>query len=172
MTKEELAAELNGRERRDDFPRELLQAAKESNLLIIYGSSDDLVCFAGAITDEDDACNGGTIHLSKKGIPKSDCEDENCPYYAAWLKKSIKSGGVRKIDVYWCGWCGDKEMDSLAYGMLDKPTWCYDCESLNGKFATFDIFDSEGNEREYYCRAVVIDLREVWPPLSYEQLVM
>lgn len=172
MTKEELAAQLNGCERRDGFSKELLKTAQENKLVIIYGGSDDLVCFAGAISDEAGADNGGTIFLSKQGVPESDCASDECPYYKKWLKLALETGKVKKIDVYWCGRCQNEKMDSLAYAMLGKPTWCYDCESLKEKFSTFDIFDTECGEREYYCRAVVLDLDELWPYPSYEQLVM
>ena len=172
MTKEELAAQLDGWEYHNDFPKELLQAAKESKLLIIYGGSDDLVCFAGAFQDEADASDGGTILLSKQGIPTNRCADENCPYDVENRKEAIKYGVIKKIDVYWCGKCRDKKMDELAYGMLGKPTWCYDMEAFEGKFAAFDIFDTEGDDREYYCLAAVLDLNAVWPSRSYESLVM
>ena len=172
MTKEELAARLNGCERRDDFPKELIEAARENNLVIIYGASDDLVCFAGAITDEADASDGGTFFLSKKGIPESDCTSDECPYYKRWLKQSIQSGRVKKVDVYWCGLRRGEPMPHDMYEKIGKPTWSYVCTQFHGQFATFDIFDTEGDDRDYFCRAVVIDLDQIWPPLSYEQMVM
>ena len=172
LTKEELAARLDGMEYRNSIPKDLLEAAKKNNLVIIHGASDDIVSFSGAITDEDYASDGGVIHFSRKGIPKNDCDNDECPYYAAWLKRAIVSGEVREIKIFWCGQCQNETMDSLAYNMLGKPTWCYDCENIAGQFVTFDMFDTDGDEREYYCRCVVIDLDEIWPVRYYTQSVM
>ena len=172
LTKEELAARLDGIEYRNSIPRELLEAAKKNNLVIIHGASDDLVSFSGAITDEDYASDGGVIRFSRKGIPKNDCDNDECPYYAAWLRRAIATGEVCEIKVYWCGKCQYEAMDSNAYEILGKPTWCYGGENIAGKFATFDIFDTDGDEREYYCRGVVIDIDEVWAAGNYTQVVM
>lgn len=61
MTKEELAAVLNGRQYREVPNLKDSQLAKENNLLIVYGTSDDLCEFAGAIDDEFDCYDGGEI---------------------------------------------------------------------------------------------------------------
>ena len=52
MTKEQLAELLNGNEYRDEMTKEQEQAAKQNNLLVLFGASDDLLEMRGAIRDE------------------------------------------------------------------------------------------------------------------------
>lgn len=49
MTKESLAAILNGRTYGDEITKEEEAQAKAAELVVIYGASDDLVEFGGAI---------------------------------------------------------------------------------------------------------------------------
>lgn len=59
MTKEQLAELLNGNEYRDEMTKEQEQAAKQNNLLVLFGASDDLLEMRGAIRDEVGAYDGG-----------------------------------------------------------------------------------------------------------------
>ena len=68
MTKEELAALINGREYRDEVTPEIIQNAKENNLVIVFGASDDLMELRGAIDDEIGCYDGGFIKVHKQGI--------------------------------------------------------------------------------------------------------
>ncbi len=163
FTKESLAVKLNGCEYRDVFSEELWELAKHNRLVVIHGASDDLVLLSGAIDDEADAYDGGTVMLCRTGIPRNRCEDENCPYNAENLKEALKYEAVRVIKVYWCGKCNQEKMDAVKYAALGKPTWCYDTSIPH---ATFDMFDTSGDEREYYCRGIIIDLDEAWPRKS------
>ncbi len=61
MTKEELAAMLNNRAYLHETTPEIEQLAKDNNLLIVFGCSDDLCEFRGAIFEEFDCYEGGTI---------------------------------------------------------------------------------------------------------------
>lgn len=160
MTKEQLAEKLNGVEYRD-IPEDLENAARENNLVIISGCSDDIIRYTGAIDDEDYPSFGSAL-LPRDGMIESDCnEGEECPYFQKWLDSALESGEVQEIKVYWCGKCHDVKMDATDYEALGKPTWCY--EGFGGRFATFDMFDTNGDEKEYYCRGLVIDLDEIWP---------
>ena len=47
MTKEQLAELLNGNEYRDEMTKEQEQAAKQNNLLVLFGASDDLLEMRG-----------------------------------------------------------------------------------------------------------------------------
>jgi len=46
---------------RDEIPKELIQKAKDNNIVILYGVSDDLAEFEGAINDEAGCYEGGVI---------------------------------------------------------------------------------------------------------------
>jgi len=162
LTKEELATMLDGCEYRGGVADEIIEAAKENNLVIIHGASDDLVELRGAIRDEVGA--GATLLLTRKGVPESDCE-EGCPYYQRWLKTAVKRGEVREIRVHF----GGETMDQAKYAVLGKPTWCFETTMPH---AVFKMYETEGNEREYFCRGIVIDLGDVWPQRNYAQIVM
>ncbi len=167
LTKEELAARLNGRQYREEITPEEEQLAKENSLVVIFGYSDDLIELRGAINEE--LGFESVIRLGKKGVPESDCaEGDSCPYFKKWLTAALKRREVLQIRVHW----GGEGMDSLAYNMLGKPTWCFDCEQLNEKFATFDIFDEYDGDKEYFCRGVVLDLDELFPSKNYTQIVL
>ena len=68
MTKEELAEMLNNRAYLHETTPEIEQLAKDNNLLIVFGCSDDLCEFRGAILEEVDCYEGGTIR--HKELPK------------------------------------------------------------------------------------------------------
>ena len=159
LTKEQLAAELDKWEYGEFIPKATIQAAKENNLVIVFGRSDDVVTFEGAICDEDGAYNGGITYLSREGIPENECIEECCPYYERQIKSAIKSGEVQLLEVYWCGQCEDKKMDEEEYASLGKPTWCY---KTTMPHAVFSVYETEDDEQGYYCRGIVIDLDEVW----------
>ena len=166
LTKEDLAAKLNGIEYRDSIPEELLETAKKNKLVILHGASDDLVELLGAITEEHGI--DSVIRLSRNGVPESDCVDENCPYHRRWLKAALKRGEVREIRIFWGGESGNETMDAAKYAELGKPTWCFETEMAH---STFDMFDTYGEDREFFCRGIVIDLDE-WFSLNYTQIVM
>lgn len=168
LTKEQLAAQLDGCEYRNGIPDEIIQTAKENNLVIVTGASDDLLELYGAITEEVGATD--ILLLTRKGIPESDCKaDEECAFYQRWLNAALKSGEAKTIRIFWGGESGRETMNPEKYAVFGKPTWCFETTMPH---STFDIFDTDGNDREYFCRGVVLDLSEVFPSRSYEQMVM
>ncbi len=60
-----LAATLNNRDLENGFYRFELKCAKENNLVIVTGYSDDLIELDGAIKQEGNCFNGGNFHLEK-----------------------------------------------------------------------------------------------------------
>jgi len=64
MTLKEFAQKLNGREYNwPQFTKEDLAIAKENGFIIVSGASDDLMEIDGAINDEGDCFDGGTLKL-------------------------------------------------------------------------------------------------------------
>ena len=129
-TKEELAAMLNWRQYRNEVDTAIRVLAEDSNLVIVYGASDDLMEFCGAIRDEVDRYNGGTAYLTETGLFESKCEDDDCPYALAEKEK------CKTIEAVWHNEC---------------PAWTYQTDIPH---ATFDIMDDEGG----YCRGIVFDM--------------
>jgi len=62
-TIKQIAQELNNLHLQygDTIPKELIQKAKDSNIVILYGRSDDLAEFEGAIYDEVGCYEAGVI---------------------------------------------------------------------------------------------------------------
>ena len=67
ITAKELAEKLNGRAYGDSF-NDVKQEAKESGLVIVYGASDDLMEFDGALYDEGGCFDGGRVYFDRNGV--------------------------------------------------------------------------------------------------------
>ena len=62
-----IAERLNGIEYRDDIPREIIEEAKANRIVIVFGRSDDLMEFEGAIYDEVGCYEGGSCVVNHEG---------------------------------------------------------------------------------------------------------
>ncbi len=133
MTREELANQLNGRERGNEITPEIEKIAKDNNLVIVYGYSDDLMEFAGAINDEIGCYNGGTAYLTDKGLLQNECDDEDCPYF----KKELES--AKKIEAIW---------NDTGY------SWIYETDITHTKFT----INEDGLP---YCEGIIFYLSGV-----------
>ena len=83
----QLAAKLNGCDYREGPSKELIKYAKDNKLVIVFGYSDDGIEFRGALHDEFGA--PGLVHLDHRDFIKSDCDNEDCPYFKRLLGDSI-----------------------------------------------------------------------------------
>jgi len=77
MNKELLASLLNGNEYGNEMNDEQALIAKENNLVVVHGASDDLMIMRGAIDDE----FGTEVYFDAKGIIGNDCHNEDCPCF-------------------------------------------------------------------------------------------
>lgn len=134
MKAEELAVELNGMEYGDDI-QELKQSAKDNNLVIVYGASDDLMEVCGAIDEEISCYDGGTVYLDKQGFIVNKGESEICPYFMDAIENAIA-----KIEAKWC--------------KVDDYSWTYETEIVH---STFDIME----DGEKYCRGIVFSMGDI-----------
>lgn len=138
MTKESLAALLNGREYCKEITATEEADAMAAGLVVIFGSSDDLTELRGALYDEAGAYGGATHRIDAKGfVPDWDSvdhddEDECADYFAR------KRGGL-EIEAKWAE--GDY-------------SWVIETSAPH---ATFDIVE----DGEKYCRGIVIDLADL-----------
>lgn len=133
MNIKELAERLNGREYGEEIARFESKIAEESGLVIVYGASDDLAEFEGAIYDEVSCYDGGTIYLDSDGIASIECDNVDCPLFKKYLKQ------CKTIETIW-----NKEGYSWAY-KTDIP------------HETFDIME----DGEKYCRGIVFAIAEL-----------
>ena len=135
MTKEELAKMLDGMEYRYEITPDIQHGLINSDLVVVYGYSDDNMEFRGAIDDEVSCYNGGTAKLSHINglLLLNECDDD-CPYFEALSSSAID------IEALWC-----KE---------DDYSWTYKTDIPH---ATFDILE----DGEKYCRGIVFNLSDV-----------
>lgn len=95
MTAKEAAAMLDGNEYRQEGARLLWDEMKTAGLVAVFGASDDLMEFRGAIDDERDCYGGGLVKITPAGLPISKCgEGEDCPYFKAEVKDAATIEGV------------------------------------------------------------------------------
>lgn len=137
ITKEELAARLNGREIMDEISEAECKEAKASGLVIVFGASDDLVELRGAIHNEIGAYNGTEFKIYAGGLLTSwddvdhDDESEMEKYFA------VKNSASKTIEALWC-----KE---------EGYSWTY---KTSIPHSTFEIME----DGEHYCRGIVFDI--------------
>jgi hypothetical protein len=131
--REALAARLNGREYGEETTPADEKAAKDAGLVIVFGASDDLMEFRGAVNDEVGAYNGGGAFFTCDGLLKSQCSDEECPYFAE------KQDAATFVEAKWTGG--------------DFP-WTYETAIPH---STFEIVE----DGEKYCRGIVFALADV-----------
>lgn len=88
MDAHEAAKQLDGVQYGEEGSRELFAAMKAAGLVAVFGASDDLVEFRGAIDDEEGAYKGATVYLTPAGLLKNDCENDDCPHFAKAQKQA------------------------------------------------------------------------------------
>lgn len=137
ITKEELAAKLNGRERGDEITFEDQCLALKSNLFVLFGASDDLLEVRGAQYDEFGAYGGNDFSIKKKGILEIPEEDSEVLDRYGVLDTVLADSGHVKI-------CWGK----------GKYTWSFETKIPHAKF---DIFSGD----ELFCQGIVISQEDI-----------
>jgi hypothetical protein len=140
LSKELLAGLMTGREYGKEMAKEEEMQAKAAGLIVIFGASDDLMEFRGAIHDEFSAYDGGTALVFSGGclpeweyFDEKDDEEMSRKYFA---QKAL----ARKVDALWCAEPG--------------YSWTYRTDVPH---ATFEIVE----DGEPYCRGIVIDVADL-----------
>lgn len=133
MDTHDFAAALDGREYRAEMTAADEQAAKDAGLVVVFGASDDLMEFRGAIHEEIGCWEGGSAYLDAQGLLINECDNEDCPHFKR-LEKLAKT-----INAAW---------DTEGYSWVYKTTIPH---------ATFDILE----DGEKYCRGIVFALADV-----------
>lgn len=126
----EIADILDGMEYGKEISEQDLRYAKVNGAIIVFGASDDLMEFRGAIEDENSCYGGGKAYLNKNGLIKNKCDDERCPYFEEKLQCA------KVITAIW---------DSDGY------SWIY---ATDIPHETFEILE-EGRK---YCRGIVFSI--------------
>jgi hypothetical protein len=133
MKKEDLAAMLNGRQYRKEMTKTEEREAKDAGLVVVFGASDDLMEFRGAVCDEVGAYDGGDAYFTKAGLLVNDCDNEDCPHFAK-----------------------AKEAATIVEARWDDGGYSWICDTTI-PHATFEIMEDD----EKYCRGIVFALADV-----------
>lgn len=114
MDMKEFVKSINGKEYGyQQFTDEEIKAARENGFVMVYGASDDLMEFEGAIRDEIGCYGGGTAWV--KGEKVSD------------IRTVI---GEKSIKAVWCG--GEKDKDGQGI------TWTYETDIPHETFMIYE----------------------------------
>ena len=135
MTPKEAAQALDGSEYREEGSEELFKQMSIEGLVAVFGASDDLMEFRGAIEDEIGCYDGGDAFLTREGILENQCDCDECPYF-----KQIHSKAT-KLEAIWA------PPDSRA-------SWAYETEIPHERFRVLE-------DGEMYCWGIVFRLADV-----------
>lgn len=134
MNAKELATALNNSTYPFRIHKDFIDASKEAGLVIVYGASDDLMEFEGAIRDELGAYEGTMAYLTSAGLLQNDCDNDECPHFEKMKERAAK------IEALWAS-----EGDY---------SWTFKTEIAH---ETFEIVE----DGEPYCRGIVFALADV-----------
>lgn len=135
LTKEDAASRLDKCEYRKEGSPELFAAMAVAGLVAVFGASDDLMEFYGAIHDEIGAWKGTTAYLTPSGLLANKCIYDGCPYHAA------EKNGAATIKAVWGAAGAD---------------WTYRTAIPHVTFLVM-------KDGEPYCRGIVFALADVSP---------
>lgn len=133
MNAKEFAKLIDGREYPFDLTKEEEKQAKENGLIVVFGSSDDLVEFRGVFSDEAGACNGTEVLMMSDGI----LEEPDCGYEYAQKYIREKEEHATELKAVWCP------------NGTEGPVWIYEIDIPH---ETFRITE----DGWVYCIGIVI----------------
>lgn len=137
-TKEALAARLNGREYGDEITSAEEKEARDSNLVVIFGYSDDNTEIRGKWGEELGGYGDHEFLVNRRGpVMRPDRDEEEVLRKFGVLEAATKNGV--KIEAKW-----DR----------DGYSWTYVTEIPH---ATFDVME----EGEKFCRGIVFSIDDL-----------
>lgn len=130
---EDTISSMNGQEYRTEMDNVDTERMKKEGVVVVFGGSDDLMEFRGAVDEEIGCFGGGTAYLTSKGLLVSECRDDDCPYFQKL------QGKATTIEAVW-------DKDGIA--------WQYKTAIPH---RTFDIME----DGEVYCRGIIFRLSDI-----------
>ena len=144
MNTKDLALQLSGMQYPFKVPKDLAAQAKKEGIVIVYGASDDLMEFEGAIDDEVGSNDGTTAWVDARGLLQDfeslDKDDKDVLRDYFKREKSVVA-----IEALWCAEPG--------------YSWTYKTAIPH---ETFEIMEDD----EHYCRGIIFSLTDVTSALS------
>lgn len=137
-----LAARLDGRDYGDEITIAEGKEAASQRLVVVFGTSDDLLEFRGAIDDELSAWEGVSVSIDRDGLQQGECENKCeckiCVRVRGMLKESAST--VRAI------WSERS----------DGPAWTIECD-----FPSYPFMIQEDGDP--FCQGAVFSLDSLKP---------
>lgn len=138
LSKDLLAQVLNGRQIGHEMVKEEEQQAAAAGLVVIFGASDDLMEFRGAIHDEFYCYDSGTALIDAKGLlPERDSIEDDGELKDFFAREPLA-----------------KKVQAIFGEYAPEPTWTY---STDVPHATFEVMEGD----DIYCRGIVIDVADL-----------
>ena len=116
------------------FTEEEIQIAKDNGFVIVYGASDDLMEFDGAICDEEGCFDGGKVYVSETYVSSEVFSNSRC-IEALWCNDEIKDADGSLIE-----WVYKTDIPHETF-MIYKDGKSY-CRGI-----VFDIKDLKENKK-------------------------
>lgn len=137
---EQIKEICNGIEYSRDVPEDAKKLAKENNIIIIVGGSDDLMYCYGADSYLTDYCEHG---YGWDGDTLKDISDKK-------LEKEAKQLGLM---IWWCGEIEDVKLEIEGYNTTKSGAFSY---SVNSNIESLDFKVMEDDD--VYCTGKIIQL--------------
>jgi len=119
-----VAEMLSGLEYPDEPSKEIIELAKANNIVIVFGSSDDLMEFRGAVDDEIGAWEGTNVFINKNGIFE-ECECE-CKCSIAEKEKCSQIYAIWTDSKRDCSWSYETDIPHAEFTIMeDDDVYCY-----------------------------------------------
>lgn len=131
MDLKQAASCIDGNEYRQEVPRDLRDRLREAGIVAIYGASDDLTEFDGALRDEAyPGSDDGKMRITRRGLEYNRCGCDDCPNWKP---------GPDNVRAQW---------DHAGY------SWFISTELPHESFVIME-------DGETYCRGVVVNLADL-----------
>ncbi len=141
MTIKEIIVMINGTKHRSMAVEKIHKLAAENGIVIVFGASDDLMEFRGAIYDEECLIDGGEVFVRPSGLVKQpECD---CQHAADWFNNAKKDS--RKIEALWC-----RNIDRSQ----SEISWQYKTEIPHETFVIMD-------DGRTYCRGIAFKVSDI-----------
>ncbi len=142
MNAQDLAAKLHGCEYRDEVDRATDRAAKDAGLVIVFGASDDLMEFRGAINDEIGVYGSASVFVDAQGL-QDDFDDllDRRAGKDDFRAHFNREGSGKEIEAVWAD---------------GEYSWRYKTDIPH---ATFEVME----DGDKYCLGIVFALKDTTP---------
>lgn len=137
MNSKQLAQKLNNIQYPARIPEALLEAAKANGLVIVYGASDDLIEFEGAVCEEVGCYEGIEVLIDRKGVLPLRSKIEDDETLENYFNRKTTAQAIEAL------WCEE-----------DGYSWTYQTEIPH---ETFEVMEDD----DHYCRGIVFALADI-----------